>query len=201
MKDRTKIMFAEELNEMLKTMPLSKVRILDLCKRCGATPQTFYYHFKDKYELVAWIFLNDFADIYGDAEADYSPQRLEEIMLHMQKRKEFYQKAYAEHSQNSINAYIHDFDMQIARAAVKKSTGQETLTHEQQMAVAYHSFGVMGMFQDWIFSKSPMPASELAEFLYEKTPAFLRESFRQYEFSSKGILERAGNNHGTATWR
>ena len=53
MKDRTKIMFAEELENMLKDIPLEKVRVAKLCERCGATPPTFYYYFHDKYELVA----------------------------------------------------------------------------------------------------------------------------------------------------
>lgn len=52
MQDRTKIMFAEQLETMLKTMPLDKIRIVDLCQQCGAAPPTFYYHFHDKYELV-----------------------------------------------------------------------------------------------------------------------------------------------------
>ena len=59
MKDRTKAMFADELEKMLEEMPLEKVRVLDICRRCEATPPTFYYHFHDKYELVAWIFLKE----------------------------------------------------------------------------------------------------------------------------------------------
>lgn len=37
MKDRTKIMFAEELENMLKTTDMDKIRVVELCRRCGAT--------------------------------------------------------------------------------------------------------------------------------------------------------------------
>jgi len=59
-KDRTKRLFAAELEAMLREMPLSRVRVNALCERCGAQRQAFYYHFRDKYDLVAWIFEQDF---------------------------------------------------------------------------------------------------------------------------------------------
>ena len=52
----TKGMFADELEAMMERMPLSKVRVRDLCERCGVERRVFYYHFKDKYDLVAWMF-------------------------------------------------------------------------------------------------------------------------------------------------
>jgi len=36
MQERIKMMSAEELESMVKTIPLEEIRIVDLCKRCGA---------------------------------------------------------------------------------------------------------------------------------------------------------------------
>lgn len=36
MQERIKMMSAEELESMVKTIPLEKIRIVDLCKRCSA---------------------------------------------------------------------------------------------------------------------------------------------------------------------
>ena len=87
--DRTKIMFAEQLEDILRTIPLEKVRVVDLCKRCGATPPTFYYHFHDKYELVAWIFLHDFADICGNKAPGYSPELITTILDRIESHRIF----------------------------------------------------------------------------------------------------------------
>ena len=59
-KDHTKWMFAEAILEIIKTKELSKIRITELCEYCNTDRQIFYYHFKDKYDLVAWIYQNDF---------------------------------------------------------------------------------------------------------------------------------------------
>ena len=53
------------------------------------TPQTFYYHFHDKNDLAAWVFLHDFAYIVDDAEPEYSPERNTEINKHMEFRSFF----------------------------------------------------------------------------------------------------------------
>lgn len=51
--DGTKWIFAATLQKMLLTKSLSQIKITDLTSACGAQRQTFYYHFKDKYDLAA----------------------------------------------------------------------------------------------------------------------------------------------------
>ena len=187
MKDRTKLMFAEELEKLLETKPFDKVRVLDLCRQCGTTPQTFYYHFKDKYELAAWVFLHDFAYIVGDTEPDYSPERIAEMTAHMVSRHNFYQKAYNDHSQNAINKYMFDFNLKNAQRIVKEVTGED-LTAEQTVRIKYHIYGIMGLFYELIYETLEVNAAEMSAFLYEKTPDFLKASFEQYRYSSEDIL-------------
>ena len=190
MKDRTKVMFAEALEEMLKGMPLDKVRVAKLCERCGATTPTFYYYFRDKYELVAWMFLNDFAGAFADKDPDYSPARMNESTIRFAARRNFYQKAFDDRSQNSIGEYLIDFNLQISREAVRYHTGKD-LTSEQEFTVKYHIYGVMGMFCEWLFGKD-MTSEYLNTALYEKTPGFLKEAFSVYPYSTDNLLERTG---------
>ena len=192
-KDRTKVMFAEQLAQMMNTASLEKIRILDLCRQCGATPQTFYYHFRDKYELVAWIFLKDFADVFGDREPGYSPEILEEITKRMEKRKLFYQKAFADQSQNSILQYIQSFNLQIATSAVKAQTGED-LTTEQMVSIKYHVYGIMGMFREWLYGDTDITTTQLTAFLYDKTPDFLQDAFSSYKYSRREILQKSGKH-------
>ena len=190
MKDRTKIMFAESLEEMLHDMPLDKVRIVKLCEKCGATTPTFYYYFHDKYELVAWMFLQDFAGAFADREPDYNPVIMNQATSRFAKRRNFYQKAFDDRSQNSIAEYLIAFNIQISREAVQFHTGKD-LTTDQEFSVRYHIYGVMGMFCEWLFGKN-ISAEYLNTCLYEKTPDFLKEAFSVYPYSTDNLLGRAG---------
>mgnify|MGYP000261370630 CR=1 FL=1 len=39
--------------------PLNKITINDITEDCGVNRMTFYYHFKDIYDLVDWIMVED----------------------------------------------------------------------------------------------------------------------------------------------
>lgn len=190
MKDRTKIMFADALEIMLKSTPLDKVRVAKLCEYCGATTPTFYYYFHDKYELVAWMFLQDFAGAFADKDPDYNPDVMNQATIRFAKRRNFYQKAFDDRSQNSIAQYLIAFNIQISREAVKYHTGYD-LTVDQEFSVKYHVYGIMGMFCEWLFGKD-MTAEYLNASLYEKTPDFLKKAFSVYPYSTDNILGRTG---------
>lgn len=191
MKDRTRVLFADTMEQMLREMPMSKVRVTDLCARCGATTPTFYYYFHDKYELVAWMFLQDFTGVVGNRAPSYTAEVLISVAKRLESRKYFYRAAFSDKSQNSIDEYTREFNLQMAEDAVKRSTGQAVLTEEQKMAIQYHNYGVMGLFREWLFGET-LTVEQMNTFLFEKTPDFLKEAYAQYEYVSEEILQRAG---------
>ena len=53
MTNATKLALEESLKHLLLKKPLDKITINDLTTDCGISRMTFYYHFKDIYDLVA----------------------------------------------------------------------------------------------------------------------------------------------------
>ena len=51
----SEIWIADQMRELMKRKPLSKIRITEICRVAEIERSTFYYHFKDKYDLIAWI--------------------------------------------------------------------------------------------------------------------------------------------------
>ena len=62
MAERAKIWIADKMKELMKTKPPDKIRVTGICRAAESERPTFYYHFKDQYDLVAWIFLSDAYD-------------------------------------------------------------------------------------------------------------------------------------------
>lgn len=48
----TKRALASSLKLLLLQKPLNKITINDIAEKCGVSRMTFYYHFKDVYDLV-----------------------------------------------------------------------------------------------------------------------------------------------------
>jgi AcrR family transcriptional regulator len=191
MKDRTKKMFADELENMLRTMPMDKVRVTDLCQRCSATTPTFYYYFKDKYDLAAWVYLSDISASFGDKEPEYSPERIADSLKNMNLRWSLYKKLFADKSQNSIIKYGLMYTQKLIDDVVRTTTGRAP-TKQELLEAKHHTYGIFGLQQEWIFGEIDLSPEELAQFLYDHTPDFLKEDFQHYRFRSKEILSHAG---------
>ena len=50
----TKRALEASLKNLLLQKPLNKITIADIADDCGINRMTFYYHFKDIYDLVEW---------------------------------------------------------------------------------------------------------------------------------------------------
>ena len=55
----TKRALEESLKNLLLQKPLNKITINDIAEDCGINRMTFYYHFRDIYDLVEWSCLED----------------------------------------------------------------------------------------------------------------------------------------------
>jgi len=76
MSNITKIAVAQSLKRMLLIKDLDKITISDITNDCGINRQTFYYHFKDIYDLLEWIFANE---VVKKIEKEYSEEEALEI--------------------------------------------------------------------------------------------------------------------------
>ena len=54
MSDTTKRALETSLKNLLLKKPVNKITINDITEDCGVNRATFYYHFKDIYDLIEW---------------------------------------------------------------------------------------------------------------------------------------------------
>lgn len=68
----TKNALAQAMKELMLEKKFEKISVTDICNQCGMNRKSFYYHFRDKYDLVNWIFYVGFMDhvSLGDYQGD-----------------------------------------------------------------------------------------------------------------------------------
>lgn len=187
-RDRTKQEFAEALEAMMGETPLEKVRVSKLCERVGVQRALFYYHFCDKYDLVAWIFIRDLRLSMGKGDAETNLRNVMATALtRMWSRREFYRRAFEDRGQNSIESYIHRFDVELGTETVLRATGAESLTPRQQFLIKSSSYGSIFCVVEWLKGQLEASPEDFAAWVIEGMPAFLREA---YEMAFSGAEVR-----------
>lgn len=179
----TKGMFADELEKMMEHVPLSKVRVVDLCERCGVERRVFYYHFKDKYDLVAWMFERDYSSA-ADGHEPYSEELYAKIHRKLLDRRNFYRRAFEEDSQNSIWRYLVQFSATTNEHALMRYLGVPKLSHDFVFMARHFAYGNVGCVVDWLSGRLETTPEQLAADMFACIPAILRDAYTaQSEFN------------------
>lgn len=102
----TKRALADAMKELMSVRPMKKISIGDIVERCNMNRQSFYYHFKDKYDLVNWIYYTEFVVKVKDNLSMTSWEFLEKICEYFYENKKFYTNAFKVSGQNSFSEYF-----------------------------------------------------------------------------------------------
>lgn len=53
----TKELLVESVLELMEAKPVNRITIRNITENCGMSRHAFYYYFKDKHELINYVFL------------------------------------------------------------------------------------------------------------------------------------------------
>ena len=127
MQNITKTALEASLKKLLLKKPLDKITIRDLTEDCGISRMTFYYHFKDIYDLVEWICYEDAAQaLQGKKTYDTWQEGLLQVFEAVMENKPFIMNVYHSLSREQIESYLfrltHDLIMGVVN---EKSQGMQ----------------------------------------------------------------------------
>lgn len=176
-KDATKNIIANELIAMVRKMPIEKVRVGELCKRCGADRRTFYYHFVDKYDLVAWIFMRDYMTVLESEQGNFTLEHVIKILEKMSRNRDFYKAVFSDNSQNAVRHYAFDFFYKLGTDAMKKHFDIEALSPVMDYAVLSHSHATIDITMEWLLGELDYTPEQFARLQYHFMPQDLKDAY------------------------
>lgn len=103
----TKTMLANSLKRLMRQRSFDKITIQQIAEEAGFIRPTFYNHFRDKYEVVEWIFTEEVITQceYFFAEGKYR-EGIRKMLEAMEADKEFYVSAAKIEGQNSFRSFM-----------------------------------------------------------------------------------------------
>ena len=104
----TKKALAQAMKDLMAQLPFGKISVGDICRACGMNRKSFYYHFKDKYDLVNWIFYTEFIESVRGAEFPSGWDFLTSMCGYFYRERAFYRCAMEIEGQNSFREYFYE---------------------------------------------------------------------------------------------
>lgn len=152
MTNATKLALEESLKRLLLKKPLDKITINDLTTDCGISRMTFYYHFKDIYDLVEWTCLEESRKaLQGKKTYDTWQEGLLQIFEAVYENKPFIINAYNSISRELIENFLFQMTHDLIMGVVEEQSKETLLTNEQKNFIAdFYKYSFVGIMLDWL---------------------------------------------------
>lgn len=154
MSNTTKRALEASLKHLLLQKPLNKITIADIADDCGINRMTFYYHFKDIYDLIEWSCVEDATRaLEGKHTYDTWQQGFLQIFEAVLANKPFIMNVYHSVSREQVELYLYKLTYHLMIAVVEEKAAGMTVRDADKTFIAnFYKFAFVGLMLDWIKS-------------------------------------------------
>ena len=172
MAEITKLWIADKMRELMKYKTIDKIRVTEICKAAEIERPTFYYHFKDKYDLVAWMFYHSAyeTDVISVESAAQSMNKMKSDMI-------FYKRAYEDSSQNALWRYMLEYFVKRYTELAKEKLRTDLLDTQLSYSIRFYCMGAVGMTQEWVLNDNITSAETVVQMMFASMPENMRSVF------------------------
>ncbi len=152
MPNTTKYALEASLKKLLMNKTLDKITINDLTADCGISRMSFYYHFKDIYDLVEWCCVEDGRRaLQGKKTYDTWQEGIYQIFEAVMENKTFILNVYRAIDRDKIESYLHELTYQLIVDVVEEKCKDIDLPQADKVFIAgFYKYGFVGVMLDWI---------------------------------------------------
>ena len=142
--------------DIFKVNNIYKITVIDICEKCEINRNTFYYYFKDIYDVIDSIFRDEtqnmlqleeeltFYETYNRAASIIIEHRSAIIHLYNSKNKEI------------VVNYIDEISNILVRKFVEKNVKNRNLTDgDIRFITSFYSYAIVGVTSKWIEEGMP----------------------------------------------
>lgn len=186
--NRTKSELDAALRTLLRQKPLEELRVRELTEFCGLRRQSFYYHFRDVFDLFAWSMARERA-LLLDQQANCMTWRqvLLALLRRIEEERPFYQAVLSQGGQASLGAMIPLEDvLEAAQAYYRKRNGSLPDPAAEALERRCGQTVLLSLAESWARNQLPLTPEEIADSLERTT-----------ERSAEGAVWRTLREQGT----
>lgn len=168
MAERTKLWIAQTMKKLLVKKSIDQIRVTEICKEAQIERPTFYYHFQDKYDLMAWMFCQSalHTNVLSHSSATNAMNQMRQDFI-------FYKRVYEDHFQNPMWSYMLEYFVTRYTGLAKEILQTETLDTKLQFSIRMYCYGSVGMTREWLLKDNITPAETIVSMMFDSMPSEL----------------------------
>jgi len=191
---QTKRAIADSLKALSKEKPFDKISVGDIAAYCNVNRQTFYYHFQDKYDLLTWIYYEDYykPSLEG-LSFDTWDSCMERMLVLLREDKVFAVNTIKHAGEDMIRIFLKDTENILGSAIDLIKNNPELAggfmnavdTEEQRFIARFFAYGVCGIIMEWVQTGMKEDPGEIASRMRVLLESIEQLAFRRVLLENK----------------
>ena len=183
MANATKRIILQTFEEMLEEMPFSKVTVSALVTRCEISSNTFYYHFKDIFDLLdAWM--EKKTEYYRKQTRDFEEwdDGMKFVLHDFQKNEQLVYHVFDSLSRERMERYIFTTVEELFYEYMKRRTADAHVSGEalEWISQAY-CYAILGFVLKFLWEKMDIDIDTSVDKLYQLFNGALEDAVKRVE--------------------
>lgn len=166
MAQMTKLALAESLKQLMAERTLDKITVKEVVARCGVNRQTFYYHFRDIYHLLDWMFVNEgqeFLQKYPDIHtSDDGQTAIRSLCIYLQDNREVMLNIYNSLGRELLDKYLcREIASLLGRTLKVRAQRFGVPDADLEFLIDFYKHAFVGSALDWFQQGMPGKTEEI----------------------------------------
>lgn len=172
----TKQALANALKQLLQKKQITKITINDITEACGISRMTFYYHFKDIYDLADWTLQEALhAAIAENRTHDNWQQGFLNLLEALKAHQSLILNAYRAIDRELVERYMRrEVEALLLPVVEEQAAGLQISEKGKHMVAIFYTYAFMGIVLEWIQRNMQASPQEVAD----TTAAMIHSGFR-----------------------
>ncbi len=174
----TKEILAESFRELAEFRNIDRITVQEIVDNCEYSTATFYRHFKDKYDLIAWDYAQKAAAIMSRLNKNDAlwKQTLIDWAKYFQTEKEYLANLFLHTSgHDSFIQYMTEIHFRAFENYLLLCSGRKELDEKTALIARTYCLGTVSLSCEWILGKYDVTPEDLAKIYEYAVPLPLME--------------------------
>ena len=174
--DTTKQALANALKQLLQKKQITKITINDIAEACGISRMTFYYHFKDIYDLADWTLQEVLHTAIADNRThDNWQQGFLNLLDVLKAHQPLILNVYRAIDREQVERYMRrEVEALLLPVVEEQAAGLQISAKGKHMVAIFYTYAFMGIVLEWIQRNMQASPQEVAD----TTAAMIHSGFR-----------------------
>ena len=174
----TKEIFAKSLKKLSNKKSIEKISVKDIVNDCGLTKTTFYNHFRDKFDLAAWIYSTSAEKIMNkiiSKNYSWKDSLTDGINYFFDNRIFLKNLILNTKGQDSFINYVANFNVKILSDYIKKVHNLKNLPKDIEIYIKIYCYGTVCTICEMLIKDFPIPVDDFVNLLENSLPEPLKK--------------------------